>query len=422
MAGNIQYTEKYELIGISGNVLPVEVTVDYYTLGPDHWVVMDIPSFTSNNISFNGFHFEGAPTFTASDNLLFQEAKDAAFNEFSNIVSTPPIFRLKNSTKPPTPVTVPSPQQVNETTQKEADKKTNEQAATDITKPDTAATEKNTPPTLKPTGRDKFAILLNKKRSVIKRTLIPLILGIATKAGIKYIGTKKVKFPDYCQSPEELRKMIALRNQIVNKLNQIVVIIDTFSKLLTGFSVVVLLVLRAKQILNTTRKASSIAVKFIPSPPGTPGFVTSLLNDLKDIVEKINTKYAAIAGVVASVNLSLSLIKKVLLKIIRMLRDLDKYLSKCSPDADLTPLGESLVALEQVDALVEETPNETTYNGFVIEVIEEPFSPTISRRKAVAKNRNGIILLSTPLSFTTLPEILIEEIKLLIDSNNLKAD
>ena len=39
----------------------------------------------------------------------------------------------------------------------------------------------------------------------------------------------------------------------------------------------------------------------------------------------------------------------------------------------------------------------------------------------MAKNTQGIILLSTPLSFTTDTETLINEIKLIIDSNDLKA-
>lgn len=423
MSGDLQYTEVYTLIGsATGEALPVEATVEYYASGPENWVVMTIPSFTKNDVTFSDFRFEGAPSFTVNTKILFQEALVNANNAFTQVVATPPSFKLKSTTEPLTPIAQPTPQQVNETTQKETDAKTNEQAVTEVTKPDTIATEQNTPPTLKPTGKDKFAILLNQKRSEIKRILIPLILGLAIKAGIKYIGTPKVQFPDFCQSPEELRKMIALRNQIVNKLNQIIRVIDTFSKILTGFGIAVIIILRAKQILNTTRKAASIAVKFIPSPPGTPGFITSLLNDLKDIVEKINTKYAGLAGVIASASLSLSLIKKVLVKIVRMLNDLDKYLSKCSPDAELTPLDENLIALEQLDTLVEETPNENTYNGFILEIIEEPFSPTVSRRKAVAKNKDGIILLSTPLSFTTLNEVLIEEIKLIIDANNLKAD
>ena len=63
------------------------------------------------------------------------------------------------------------------------------------------------------------------------------------------------------------------------------------------------------------------------------------------------------------------------------------------------------------------------YKGFTLDVIKEPFSPTVNRVKAVAKNPQGIILLQTPLSFTTAPQTLISNIKLIIDLNpNLKAE
>ncbi len=61
------------------------------------------------------------------------------------------------------------------------------------------------------------------------------------------------------------------------------------------------------------------------------------------------------------------------------------------------------------------------YNGFTLDIVEEPFSPTVKRIKAVARNPQGIILLQTPLSFTTLSQVLITELKLIIDKSNLKA-
>jgi hypothetical protein len=70
------------------------------------------------------------------------------------------------------------------------------------------------------------------------------------------------------------------------------------------------------------------------------------------------------------------------------------------------------------DQINNETP---IYQGFNLEIIEEPFSSTVNRKKAVAKNSSGIILLETPPSFTSSPSILIEQLKLIIDSSNLKA-
>ena len=117
-------------------------------------------------------------------------------------------------------------------------------------------------------------------------------------------------------------------------------------------------------------------------------------------------------------------VNKILLAIIKLLNSIDKYLKGCNIN-DLTPLDDSLIQLEQAQTsalLQAQNPSTlTNYKGFILEVVTEVYSPTVNRVKAVAKNQQGIILLQTPLSFTTIPQILIEEIKLIIDSNNLKA-
>lgn len=322
----------------------------------------------------------------------------------------------------------PSPQQVNEQTQQESDKKAEQQVVTDVTKTDAKITQQNTPPNLKPQGQDKLAIILNKKRSEIKRILIPIAIGIATKAGIKFINKFKPQLPDFCLTQEEVDKILFTRNQLVNRLNNIIRVLNTLTKVLTGLSLTITIVTTLVRTLKNTRKAASIAVKFIPSPPGTPGFVTSTLNDLKDIQETVYTRLIKIAGAIATISLSISILNNVLLKLIAILKGIDAYLIKCSNEVQndpslLVPLDSTLLDLERVNNEIENEENfEETYNGFILEIIEEPFSPTVTRKKAIAKNAGGIILLSTPLSFTTDTQTLLEQIKLLIDSDNLRAD
>jgi hypothetical protein len=45
----------------------------------------------------------------------------------------------------------------------------------------------------------------------------------------------------------------------------------------------------------------------------------------------------------------------------------------------------------------------------------------VNRYRAVGKNQSGIVLIQTELSFTLEPQILINELKLIIDRDNLKA-
>ena len=77
-----------------------------------------------------------------------------------------------------------------------------------------------------------------------------------------------------------------------------------------------------------------------------------------------------------------------------------------------------------VEQDVEETESsllDTTYKGFNFEIEEIPFSPTVNRKRALAKNSDNITLLQSELSFTSTPNILIEELKFVIDRDNLRA-
>jgi len=62
------------------------------------------------------------------------------------------------------------------------------------------------------------------------------------------------------------------------------------------------------------------------------------------------------------------------------------------------------------------------YNGFTFSIVEKQFSPTLNQKIGQAKNSQGIVLLQTEPSFTQDPQVLIEELKLIIDRDNLKAN
>ena len=102
---------------------------------------------------------------------------------------------------------------------------------------------------------------------------------------------------------------------------------------------------------------------------------------------------------------------------------IDTLLNKCAPNDSnsLNPISKEIKDIADAQSQANETQNLTTYQGFIIEIEEVPFTPTVTRRRAVGKNQSGIKLTQTELSFSTNNQTLINELKFIIDRDNLKA-
>ena len=287
------------------------------------------------------------------------------------------------------------------------------------------------------TGQDKIPVLLAEKGQELLNQLIPKIIDIAVQTGIQNIGELKEKLPDFCLPPDELKKILTIRNALVDKLNSASQTINQLKKIVDPLNKVVTVTSTAVNTIDTVSTITKASIPLIPTT--TPGLLdlgkTLLisLDSLNKTLTKITPKITKAQNTISSIATTITFVNNILLKIIGLLNSIDKYLKGCNAISDtsdisntLTPLDSSLTQLEQEQAAAlaqSEIPSSlTNYQGFILEVITEPFSPTVNRVKAVEKNAQGIILLQTPLSFTTTPQVLIEEIKLIIDSNNLKAN
>jgi hypothetical protein len=100
---------------------------------------------------------------------------------------------------------------------------------------------------------------------------------------------------------------------------------------------------------------------------------------------------------------------------------IDAYIKKCNKYANLDPTSKIINDIADAQLQAQQTLNQITYQGFIIEIEEIPYTPTVIRRRAVGKTQQGIPLIQTELSFTTDNQTLINELKLIIDRDNLKA-
>lgn len=283
------------------------------------------------------------------------------------------------------------------------------------------------------TGQDKIAVLLAEKGQELLNQLIPKIVDIAVQTGIQNIGELKEKLPDFCLPPDELKKILTIRNALVDKLNSASQTINQLKKITDPLNKVVTITSTTVNTIDSVSKALPPIITAIPTTtPGSPDPGKALLvslDSLNKVLAKITPKITKAQNTISSIATAITFVNNILLKIIGLLNSIDKYLKGCNATSDtdtLTSLDSSLTQLVQEQAAAEaqaQNPSTlTNYKGFIVEIITEAYSPTVNRVKAVAKNAQGIILLQTPLSFTTTPQVLIEEIKLIIDSSNLKAN
>jgi hypothetical protein len=266
-----------------------------------------------------------------------------------------------------------------------------------------------------------------KKQGVY--ALIVLVTNLAMKFAEKIIPALEkqlIKLEGDCPTPEELVKVVNIRNNVLDQAN-------TISKILKGITFTVGLsklgidtLVKLIIALKTAKITASLAAKLLPVVPGA---VPAAISDLDDIITAKtfdrfgNPKIPPTKFALDSISVPLALMSFYINEFIIKLNSLDDKIKNCNTDPNLDlPLPSSeLVEISKAQKQTEESPNLSEYQGFIFEIEEVPFSPTVNRKRALGKNQDGITLIQTELSFTPSDEVLINELKFIIDRDNLKA-
>jgi hypothetical protein len=228
--------------------------------------------------------------------------------------------------------------------------------------------------------------------------------------------------PGSCPEPTILQSIVEKRNNIVGKLNAVGRTLDVITSTYTGVSSFLDVLIFSVSNLRNIRTGLNQAAKLIPVIPGA---AISAINDLGDATDRItfdnlgNSKLQQQKDRIDSLVIPIALFSKVIQNILTLLNSLDTLILACDSNVSLDNISEIITqtANNQNQADV----NDGSYKGFTFQIEEVPFSPTVNRRKAIALNQQGIPVLESELSFTTNNQTLINELKLVIDRNNLKA-
>lgn len=242
--------------------------------------------------------------------------------------------------------------------------------------------------------------------TVLKYTLIPIILKLLLNFGISKIQEallKKSTKNNNCPNPDKLKKIIEKRNKLVKQLNITFKTIDT--------------TLKALGILQGILIATEISLKAIPLIPIPSPPAPSIIGGELDTQIK---KYKNINGGLLVI---LFILRGLLSRIIELLESLDFHIQSCTQDSpELDSLNSEIV--NELSKLNKETPPSSfeKVNGFSFDIETEQTTNDVKRKRAVAKNSKGVILLRGEYSFSSSTQILIEELAFFIRINNLKAD
>jgi hypothetical protein len=269
------------------------------------------------------------------------------------------------------------------------------------------------------------SLIIDNVKKLIDQMLPPIIQTVID-TGIENIGESNMKMPDVCLPQNELQNILNLRNNLKNKVNNVYKTVKSLSKIT---DVLQPAIDTTKTSLDIAKIAvNTVSAAMLAIPPAIP-IPSQLITGLVNVNTLVNVTLPPILNTninkLESITISTDFANNTLLKLNNLLSAIDQYLLKCGIDPNnLTPLDDGLKKLEQSlnEANVSLNNTNQVYKGFVLAIVEEPYSPTVKRRKAEARNTQGIALLSTPLTFSTNTQVLIEELKLMIDSNNLKAD
>ena len=304
-----------------------------------------------------------------------------------------------------------------------------ELTSTDIDGINNAVTEDS-----KPTGLQRLGSLILKQSQKLSKFVIPLAFNLIKEYGIAKLEAALEEESDNIDELREqlkeefcnvqLPQIIAKRNNAVDYLNNTGRILDTLTVSVNfGASFAEIL----ETLIKILRGASFTINQAAKAIPLIPGAVVSAVNDLSTIADTVTFKPDGTPNIpplkitAAQVSPAFATVQSTIVRCVDLLDRLDILITLCDPNANLTGISDSINTVYDNELIAASTENDGTYKGFILEIESIPFTDTVNKNRAVGKNRSGIILISTESSFASNPQVLIDELKFIIDRDDLKS-
>ena len=261
---------------------------------------------------------------------------------------------------------------------------------------------------------------MNRVIAQIKTVLIPQVLTLIAAFGISkakdFIGKEFSSMNATCPANlEELNAIIRRKNKLTKALNNIM-------KFLKTVRVVVAAIAGVVTVLDIVLKViKPVYFVFPVAGFGAPDFS----RPIKFVIEKVDDILDKLGVITLSTLLVITILIEELQRVLNYLSLLDTLVEGCAIEGQLP---QEQLSSDLLEATQEQSgqlsPVVTNVNGFEMSVIsvDNVTVEGLKRRKAIARNKAGIIMLEGEPSFSSNDQILIDELVYYIEINDLKAD
>ena len=236
--------------------------------------------------------------------------------------------------------------------------------------------------------------------------------------------------PNTCPSPGVIQQVTPILDNFIQDINNQTNAIDRLNQTVNSSVDTLKTIKQIVDTLNITIPVATAIIQAIP-PPGLPGAIVGAVDVLDSLRQKTlfdnngNPRIPQLSTPLVGIVISISIYNAFLLEAVDKINKILELLKTCSQQSNTTinvsnfsPLVETIINTQNI---ITNTPLTFQYQDFILEIEEKDYTPTIKQYRAVGKNAQGIILISTPYSFTSTPQILIDELKFIINRDNLKA-
>lgn len=304
--------------------------------------------------------------------------------------------------------------------------------------------ELNTTKTLLSSGLFEVKLLnfFNSKKEEIQTRLIPFIVKQLTPFGsdaVQFIVNNKkifevntppqevalllgdLKNKISCPNKNEISKLINKRNNTATQINNLYQNIKVIDKTTTSTNGV----LTAIQTGITFIRSIPYPATGIP-PLGLPPLTIGVIETIGATADQLQTRLNTSRVVLNDLNITAASFGSLLGSSLNLLNVLDILIQQCVEDQNISfvEINDEINSLNSQSQNIEQTQQNLIYKGFKLELqLDKSNSSKYPRRFAQALNKQGVPVLKTESSFASNPQVLIDQLKFIIDSNpNLTAE